>query len=48
MDEWEYNEIFKNIVLEAGINISVFVLYNKRLEDSYTCPLMAVFEDNCG
>ncbi|MCK4312391.1 MAG: hypothetical protein KAW88_06625 [Candidatus Cloacimonetes bacterium] len=48
MDEWEYNEIFKNITLKSRINISVFVLYNMRLEDSYTCPLMAVFENNCG
>ena len=48
LDEWEYNEIFRNIVLESRINISVFALYNERLDDSYTCPLMAVFEDNCG
>ena len=48
LDEWEYIEIFRNIVLESRMNISVFALYNKRLDDSYTCPLMAVFEDNCG
>ena len=48
LDEWEYHEIFKNIVLESRINISVIVLYNKRLGDSCTCPLMAVLGDYCG
>ncbi len=48
LDEWEYNVIFRNIVPKSRINISVFTLYNRRLDDSYTCPLMAVFEDNCG
>jgi hypothetical protein len=48
LDEWEYEKIFKNIVLESRINISIFVLYNRRLDDSYTCPLMAVIEKYCG
>ena len=38
----------KNIVPETRTIISVYASYNKQLANFYTCPLMAVFEDNCG
>ncbi len=45
--KWEYED-YKNIVRRSRFNITNSIRYNRRLDDSYTCPLIAVFEDNCG
>jgi len=47
LDEWEYEEIFKNIVLRQRINIAALRRYNSRLEDFAVCLLSSVIDKYC-
>ena len=47
LDDWEFKIIFRNIFCDYIINIPNFMRYNRRLEDSHTCPLLAVFGNTC-
>jgi hypothetical protein len=47
LDEWEYEDIFKNITCRSRICIASLMRYNKRLEDIQANPLLAVIVKYC-